>query len=46
MNNFKVGLNDDVLDYFKFDVISGDMIYHLTFTFDMIDQVELVLPTI
>jgi hypothetical protein len=36
MNNFKVGLNDDVLDYFKFDVISGDMIY----------QVELLLPTV
>lgn len=46
MNNFKVGLDDDILDYFKFDVISGDMIYHLTFTFDMIDQVELLLPTV
>lgn len=46
MNNFKVGLNDDILDYFKFDVISGDMIYNLTFTFDMIDEVELLLPTV
>jgi hypothetical protein len=46
MNNFKVGLNEDILDYFKFDVISGDMIYNLTFTFDMIDEVELLLPTV
>jgi hypothetical protein len=46
MNNFKVGLNEDILDYFKVDVISGDMIYNLTFTFDMIDEVELLLPTV
>lgn len=46
MNNFKVGLNEDILDYFKFDVISGDMIYNLTFTFDMIDEVELQIPTV
>ena len=46
LNNFKIGLNEDVLDYFKFDVVSGDMVYQLTFTFDMIDEVDLRLPTV
>lgn len=46
LNNFKVGLNEDVLDYFKFDVVSGDIVYHLTFTFGMIGEVDLELPTV
>lgn len=46
LNNFKIGLNEDVLDYFKFDVVSGDLVYQLTFTFGMINEVELLLPTV
>ena len=46
MNNFKVGLGDEYLDYFKFNVISGEETYQLTFTFDMIGEVALELPSV
>ncbi len=46
VNNFKVGLGDQYLDYFMFDVILGEVTYHLTFTFDMIGEVALELPTV
>lgn len=46
MNNFKVGLKDEYLEYFMFNVISGDETYLLTFTFDMIGEVDLELPTV
>lgn len=46
MNNFKVGLGETYLAYFKFDVLSGEETYQLTFTFDMIGEVALELPSV
>jgi hypothetical protein len=45
LNNFKVGLSDEHLDYFMFNVVSGEFTYQIKFTFDMIGEVELELPT-
>lgn len=46
MNNFKVGLDETYLAYFKFDVLSGEETYQLTFTFNMIGEVALELPSV
>lgn len=46
VNNFKVVLGEEVIDSFMFDILVGEETYHLTFTFSMIDQVSLDLPTV
>ncbi|MCD4827600.1 MAG: hypothetical protein K8Q99_07475 [Acholeplasmataceae bacterium] len=46
VNNFKVGLLNEKLDYFSFDMILGEETYHLTFSFTAFGQVGLVLPVI
>lgn len=46
LNNFKVGLSEEHLDYFMFNVVSGEITYQVKFTFDMIGDVELELPTV
>jgi hypothetical protein len=46
-NNFKISLADGVINYFMFDIlVDEETTYHLTFTFSMIDQVSLELPTV
>lgn len=46
VNNFKVGLLDEKLDYFSFDMILGEETYHLGFSFSAFDQVGIDLPVI
>ena len=46
INNFKVKLGSENLEYFMFDMILGEETYNLKFTFSLFDQVVLVLPTV
>ncbi len=46
LNNFKIGLSDEYLDYFMFDLINGDETYQITFTFDSIGEIDLELPQV
>jgi hypothetical protein len=46
VNNFKVGLIMERLDYFMFDMILGEETYHILFSFSSIDLVSIELPTV
>jgi hypothetical protein len=46
VNNFKIGLVSNRLDYFMFDMILGEETYHILFSFSAIDLVSIELPTV
>jgi hypothetical protein len=46
VNNFKIGLISERLDYFMFDMILGEETYNILFSFSSIDLISIELPTV
>lgn len=46
INNFKIGLVSERLDYFMFDMIIGEETYNILFSFLAIDAISIDLPTV